>query len=237
VVKARGLSEALSVLCLGAILAVTTATASAAGPSVKAPARVTPGAKTTVTVSGFPAHAALRVYLSPTENRLGNCCAADVAKRFQTNAHGRAVLRFRVPTRFRRCAGYSNCVHERWKEGSKVDVNVSARKGVVFAFGVSRIASRRQSGSKGGAHDYHRCGGFIFTPQSDDALFDVRSRGIGCHAVRRALQAWHDNGYQPRSGPTGYRCKVIGKTASGFRRTSCHRKHHRLPSISFSSGP
>lgn len=103
----------------------------------------------------------------------------------------------------------------------------------VHGSGVSRIATGRRTGSTA----YHRCGSFTFTPHSDDALLYVRTRGIGCRAARRVLRAWHDNGYLPRSGPAGYRCKVISEETSGFRRTSCHRKHRRIPTISFNSGP
>ena len=80
-----------------------------------------------------------------------------------------------------------------------------------------------------------RCGSVVIQPQSDSVLFDVRVRGIGCRAARRKLRAWGRNGYRPRTGPRGYRCRAIGQAGPGAR-NRCRRRGHRLPLITFRSG-
>jgi len=78
----------------------------------------------------------------------------------------------------------------------------------------------------------HSCGSLIITPQSDNALLHIRTRGIGCRSARRRLRAWAKHGYRPMTGPRGYRCKMPTPYQEG-QRIRCHRKGHRLPVISF----
>lgn len=77
----------------------------------------------------------------------------------------------------------------------------------------------------------HRCGNLIVTPQSDNVLLHIRTRGIGCRAARRKLLAWAKHGYRPQTGPRGYRCKPLRQKLH----TRCHRTGHRLPVIIFES--
>ena len=78
----------------------------------------------------------------------------------------------------------------------------------------------------------HSCGDLIFTPRTDDALYDIRTKNISCRRAKHKLRVWHANDYRPRTGPRGYRCKNLEPST----RATCRRKGHRLPLISFLSG-
>ena len=78
----------------------------------------------------------------------------------------------------------------------------------------------------------HNCGDLVFTPQSDDGLYDVRTKNISCRRAKHKLRVWRYDGYRTRTGPRGYRCKNV----EPFARASCRRKGHRLPLISFRVG-
>lgn len=81
-----------------------------------------------------------------------------------------------------------------------------------------------------------RCGSVTITPMSGDVLFDIVTRGVRCRPAKRRLRAWGKNGYRPRGGPRGYRCREIQTFAAGNGRLRCHRNGRRLPVIAFTTG-
>lgn len=82
-----------------------------------------------------------------------------------------------------------------------------------------------------------RCGDLFFTPNSGDGLFDIKTRGIGCRAARERLREWRTDGYQPRTGPEGFRCRTIRRFNAGNGRERCARHlSGRTQAIYFTSG-
>lgn len=119
---------AIAVVAAGALALNASA---ASGPKVKGPIggskKVEPGKRVKFKANGFTPGAELTVQLQPKKHRRGNCCGAGPKKTFDTRESGSragsAVLRFRFPRRWFRCAGASNCSAHKWKKGSRADVN------------------------------------------------------------------------------------------------------------------
>jgi hypothetical protein len=60
-----------------------------------------------------------------------------------------------------------------------------------------------------------------FEPRSDYGLYRIKAKGIFCEAVRRKLFAWKRNGFRPKKGPRGFRCRVVRRYRAGNHRYSC----------------
>jgi hypothetical protein len=129
---------------LGA-LALSASGASAA--KVKGPLgglhSITPGKKVKFKAKGFEPGVELSVQVAPREHRGGNCCGVAIKKTFTTDdagaKAGHAILGFRFPKRWSRCAGVENCSKHPWEKGSKADVNVCTTDASECARKVVRI--------------------------------------------------------------------------------------------------
>jgi hypothetical protein len=214
-------------------VAMTGLVGQASAAKLKGPKRVTPGKNATFRASGFGANKRVIVRLLPTINRGGNGFGIDIKKRFKTNSKGKATLRFKWPRHYNGCSGADGpCEKRKWKAGTRADVfahNVVGERNYFFARTVVRVRKASATTAR-----VHRCGNVVITPNSGNALSDVRASGISCRAARRKLRGWAKNGYRPTAGPRGYRCRSVGETIPG--RVKCKRKGRRRPIISYISG-
>ena len=73
-----------------------------------------------------------------------------------------------------------------------------------------------------------RCGSIAFTPQSDDGVFGIRARGVGCRTARRVARASRPYGVSDepyRYSARGFACRgTLRDTALPTVRWRCTRE-------------
>ena len=94
------------------------------------PARVRPGHSYSFSVHGMRPRARIRgAMLTPTRHRGGSCCGIAVKFRAESDAAGRATVRFRWPLHYERCSGVSHCSTYAWVDRQRVDVALEVSSG------------------------------------------------------------------------------------------------------------
>jgi hypothetical protein len=102
-------------------MAAGTATADEA-TVLEGPGSIAPGHTARFTGAGFPPGSNVEIVLAPGDKP--NCCAIRIASSFRVGNDGGVVMRFLVPTYYKRCGAWT-CSRARWRRGEKVVVTAS----------------------------------------------------------------------------------------------------------------
>jgi len=108
--------------CAGKSHAKSTAGSASQAAAVTGPAAVVPGKTVRFSASGFRP-GSVELVLAPA-NKVA-CCAVRIQPAFTVSSGGTAVLRFAMPTYYKRCTAAGKCKRVSWRPGEKVVVTVS----------------------------------------------------------------------------------------------------------------
>ena len=117
----RVLAVALLALGMGAAAATAVATAAEA-IAVKGPPSIVPGRSARFVASGFRPGSDVEIVLVPAGR--ASCCGIRIAASFRVSSDGSAVIRFSVPSSYKRCGAWT-CSRTQWRPGEKVVVTAS----------------------------------------------------------------------------------------------------------------
>ena len=114
---------AASVLILaGAIAAGAGVVAAAEATALNGPGLIVPGHQARFVATGFRPGSDVQIVLVPADRP--NCCAIRVPASFRVSLAGKAVIRFSVPTYYKRCGAWT-CTRVQWRRHEKVIVTAS----------------------------------------------------------------------------------------------------------------
>ena len=109
------------VALLACVLAAE-AVAAARETALTGPAFIVPAKQARFTAAGFRPGSNVEVVLVPADGM--RCCGIRIASSFRVSASGKAVLRFLVPTYYKRCGAWS-CTRVAWRRNERVVVTAS----------------------------------------------------------------------------------------------------------------
>jgi hypothetical protein len=116
----RAIAATLLALTLGVALAADAAAAEAT--AVAGPPSIVPGKSARFVATGFRPGSDLQVVLVPADRAA--CCGIRVPASFHVSSAGGVVMRFSVPSYYKRCGAWT-CSRVQWQPGQKVVVTVS----------------------------------------------------------------------------------------------------------------
>jgi hypothetical protein len=116
----RAIVAILLALSLGVAIAAVADAAEATG--VSGPPSIVPGRSARFVATGFRPGSDVQVVLVPVDG--ATCCGIRVPASFRVSTAGKAVMRFSVPTYYKRCGAWT-CSRVPWRLGQKVVVTAS----------------------------------------------------------------------------------------------------------------
>lgn len=111
-----------AVVGLLAVSAGAGAAGAAETTALSGPGRIVPGHQTRFVATGFRPGGDVQIVLEPADRR--DCCAIRIASSFHIGVDGKAVIRFTVPTFYKRCGPWT-CTRVSWRRHEKVFVTAS----------------------------------------------------------------------------------------------------------------